>query len=312
VSHVGRGLRDEWGAIVAGIMRKHDRVVLLDADVSPATRADAVRREFSDRFVQFGCAEQNMVSAAAGIASFGLIPVLSIFACFCGRRVADQAAISIAYPRLNVKLVGSYAGLTTPNTGATHQSVDDVNIMRGIPNMLVFEAADAFELEQVMETCVLYDGPTYVRVVRCAVPRVLPDDYLFRIGRAAVLREGSDISLIASGMMVSRSLEAAKILAAEGVSAEVINMSSLKPVDADAIVASASKTGHVVTAENHSVIGGLGSAVAEVLAERCPARLKRVGIQDRFGTSGTLDSILERYGLTAENVVRQARILLGA
>jgi transketolase len=311
MSHVGQGLRDEWGRILVGLARSHEKIILLDADVSPATRADGFGREFPERFVQFGCAEQNMVSAAAGIASMGLVPVLSIFACFCSRRVADQVAISIAYPRMNVKLVGSYAGLTTPNTGATHQSVDDVNIMRGIPNMLVFEAADAFELEQIMEACVLHDGPTYVRVVRCAVPRVVPEGYEFRIGRAAVLREGKDVSLIGSGLMVSRCLEAAESLAGEGISAEVINMSSIKPVDSDTIVASAAKTGHVLTAENHSIIGGLGSAVAEVLAERYPARLKRVGIQDQFGTSGTLDSILERFGLTAGNVRRQAEILLG-
>jgi transketolase len=310
MSHVGHGLRDDWGKIMIEVARRHDKVILVDADVAPATRANGFAREFPDRFVQFGCAEQNMVSAAAGMATMGLIPILSIFACFCSRRVADQVSISIAYPRLNVKLVGSYAGLTTPNTGATHQAVDDVNILRGIPNLIVFEAADAVELAQIMEACVRYEGPTYVRVVRCDVPHVVPDHYEFRIGRAAVLREGSDITLIAAGLMVSRALEAADKLARKGISAEVVNMSTIKPVDAAAIVTSAAKTRHVLTVENHSVIGGLGSAVAEVLSERYPTRLRRVGIQDQFGTSGSLDTILKRYGLTAENICNQAESFL--
>lgn len=312
MSHTGRGMRDDWGEILIRMVRKHQKMVVLDVDVGPATRADRFGREFPERFVQFGCAEQNMISAAAGMAAMGLIPVASIFACFCSRRAADQVSISIALSRSNVKLCGCYAGLTTPNTGATHQAVDDVNIMRGMPNMVVIEAADALELEQAMDACLSYEGPTYLRVVRCPCDPVMPDGYQFRIGRATVLREGRDVTIVSSGLMVSRSLEAADVLQSKGISAEVINVSTIKPIDVETIVKSAGKTGCVLTAENHSIIGGVGSATAEVLGEHCPVRLRRMGIKDRFGTSGQLDSILETYGLTAANVVAQADSLLRA
>jgi transketolase len=290
--------------------QQYEKMVLLDVDVGPATRADRFAREFPDRFVQFGCAEQNMISAAAGIASMGFIPVLSIFACFCSKRAADQVSISIALARSNVKLCGCYAGLTTPNTGATHQAIDDVNIMRGMPNMVVIEAADAFELEQAMKACLEYGGPTYLRIVRCALDRVLPDDYRFQIGKAAVLQKGEDISIVASGLMVSRCLEAARALKTRGFSAEVINVSTIKPIDVETIVKSAQKTGCVLTAENHSIIGGLGSATAEMLGEQYPVLMRRLGINDQFGTSGQLESILEKYGLTTANIVAQAQKLL--
>ena len=310
MSHLGHGLRDDWGEILVELGKRYENIVVLDADVAPATRADKFAREFPERFLQFGCAEQNMISAASGMATMGLVPVLSIFACFCSRRATDQVSISIAYPQLNVKLCGSYAGLTTPNTGATHQSIDDVNIMRGIPNIVVLEAADSLELRQIMEAAILYHGPTYLRIVRCSVPRVLADNYRFQIGRAAVIRGGCDITLVASGLMVSRCLDAASALAQEGISAEVVNMSTIKPIDADTVVSSARKTGHVMTVENHSVIGGLGSAVAEVLSERCPVRLARIGVNDRFGMSGSLETILECFGLTAIGISRNAEMLL--
>ncbi len=310
MSHTGHGLRDDWGQILIRMGRKFKKMVLLDADVRPATRASQFSKEFPDRFVQFGCAEQNMVSAAAGMAAMGLIPVLSIFACFCSRRSADQVSISVALSRLNVKLCGSYAGLTTPNTGATHQAIDDINIMRGIPNMVVIEAADAFELEQAMEACLHYEGPVYLRIVRCAAERVMPAEYRFEIGKAVRLREGHDVTIICSGLMISSCLEAEKILMAKGISAEIINVSTIKPIDVDTIIKSARNTGCVVTAENHSIIGGLGSAVSETLSENCPVRLKRIGINDCFGTSGHLDSILKKYQLTAFNIAEQTESFL--
>lgn len=310
MSHAERGLRDEWGDCLVRLGSRFANMVVLDGDVGPATKADRFAAAFPKRYVQFGCAEQNVVSAAAGMASFGLMPVLSLFACFCSKRAADQVALSVALPRLNVKLCGSYAGLTTPNTGPTHQSVDDVNIMRGMPNMIVLEAADAMELEQIMEACLLYDGPTYVRIVRCPLERVSPEGYRFKIGRAAILRAGKDITLLGAGLMVSRCLAAADLLASRGISAEVINVSSIKPIDAETIVSSVVKTGRALTAENHSIIGGLGSAVAEILGEYAPRPLRRVGINDRFGTSGQLNSILEAYGLTAANVAEQAEQLI--
>jgi transketolase len=289
---------------------KFEKMVVLDADVGPATRADRFAEEFPNRFVQFGCAEQNMISAAAGMATVGLIPVLSIFACFCSKRAADQVSISIAYARLNVKLCGSYAGLSTPNTGATHQAIDDINIMRGIPNMVVIEAADALELDQAMEACLRYDGPTYLRIVRCGVERILPDDYHFQMNHAFRLIAGQDVTIFSSGMMVSVSLQAAELLKTKGITAEVINVSTLKPIDIEAIVESVSKTGCAVTVENHNVIGGLGSAVAEVLCEHQPVSLKRIGIDDRFGTSGQLERILDDYGLTAAQIAEQTENFL--
>ena len=204
----------------------------------------------------------------------------------------------------------SYAGLTTPNTGATHQAVDDVNIMRGIPNMIVMKAADAFELEQAMEACLLYDGPTYLRIVRCAVDRVVPEEYQFEIGKSCVLKDGKDVTILGSGLTVSLCLQAADLLERESISAEVINVSTIKPIDTETIVKSAARTGHVLTEENHSVFGGLGSTTAEVLSENYPVPLKRIGIDDRFGTSGQLDTILKDYGLTAKNIVENSVGLL--
>lgn len=310
MSHLGHGLRDDWGQTLVSMGHKFEQMVVLDADVGPATRADRFAKEFPNRFVQFGCAEQNMISAAAGMATVGLIPVLSIFACFCSKRAADQVSISIAYPHLNVKLCGSYAGLSTPNTGATHQAIDDINIMRGIPNMVVIEAADALELEQAMEACLQYDGPTYLRIVRCAVERIMPDDYRFVMNHAYRLREGHDVTIFSSGMMVSASLQAADLLKAKGIIAEVINVSTLKPIDTETIVKSVKKTGCAVTVENHTIFGGLGSAVAEVLGEHQPTLLKRIGINDCFGTSGQLESILDHYGLTAIQIAEQTEELL--
>jgi len=291
-------------------------VVVVDCQTAMPTAAVAFAKAFPERFIDLGIAEQNAVSVAAGLARMGFIPIVPLFACFSSRRALDQVTIQAAYAGLNVKVCGLYAGLTSPNTGATHQMISDLAIMRSIPNLTVVEPADALEMSQALAAVILHRGPVYFRLVRGDIggpcPRVTPEGYEFRLGKAALLRDGTDVTLIGSGLMVSRCLQAAEILAADGIAADVINLSTIKPLDADLIVARARRTGAVVTAENHTVLGGLGGAVAEVLGDACPVPLRRVGIRDEFGTSGPLEELFPHYGLTAEAVCAVARSVLRA
>jgi len=308
-------IRRIFGQTLVEIGRQDPRVVVLDCQTAIPTMAVAFAREFPERFLDFGVAEQNAVSFAAGLTRMGFLPILPLFACFVVRRAFDQLATQVAYPELNVKICGVYAGLTSPNTGATHQMLQDLAVMRSMPNLTVVEPADAYELSQALPAVVSLPGPVYFRMVRGDIggpcPRVCPDGYSFRLGRAGLLREGRDITLVGSGLMVSRCLQAAETLAAEGISADVLNMSSLKPLDETLLVERAGRTGAVVTAENHSIIGGLGSAVAECLAEAQPVPVRRVGVRDRFGESAPLEDLFPHYGLTAEAVVDAARSVLG-
>ena len=308
-------IRRIFGQTLVEIGRQDPRVVVLDCQTAIPTMAVAFAREFPERFLDFGVAEQNAASFAAGLARMGFLPILPLFACFVVRRAFDQLATQVAYPELNVKICGVYAGLTSPNTGATHQMLQDLAVMRSMPNLTVVEPADAYELSQALPAVVSLPGPVYFRMVRGDIggpcPRVCPDGYSFRLGRAGLLREGRDITLVGSGLMVSRCLQAAETLAAEGISADVLNMSSLKPLDETLLVERAGRTGAVVTAENHSIIGGLGSAVAECLAEAQPVPVRRVGVRDRFGESAPLEDLFPHYGLTAEAVVDAARSVLG-
>ncbi len=303
-------MRDVFGEALCELGARNERLIVVDADVGHATRAHRFQAQYPERYVQLGVAEQNVVAFSAGLATLGYVPVANLFATFATKRACDQVSISVAWPRLNVKICGCYGGITTPNTGATHQSVEDVAVMRAMPNMTVVEAADALELRQALAAVVDYEGPVYLRVVRCELPDVLPPDYRFALGKGVVLREGGDLTLIGSGLMTSRCVEAAERFSREGISARVINMPTLKPIDEEMIVEAASKTGGIVTAENHSVIGGLGSAVCEVLADQCPVPVKRVGIQDTFGTSGKLDGLLRKFGLTADAVFEAGRQVL--
>jgi len=304
-----------FGQTLVEIGRREPRVVVLDCQTAIPTMAVAFARKFPERFLDFGVAEQNAVSFAAGLARMGFLPIVPLFACFVVRRALDQLATQVAYPELNVKICGVYAGLTSPNTGATHQMLQDLAIMRSMPNLTVVEPADAFELTQALPAVVALPGPVYFRMVRGDIggpcPRVCPDGYTFRLGRAAMLREGRDVTLVGSGLMVFRCLQAAEVLAREGISADVLNMSSLKPLDERLLVERARRTGAVVTAENHSIIGGLGSAVAECLGETYPVPVRRVGVRDQFGESAPLEDLLPHYGLTAEAVVEAARSVLG-
>jgi transketolase len=309
-------IRQLFGEALVAIGRTNPNVIVLDCQTAMPTAAVTFARTFPDRFIDLGIAEQNAVSFAAGLARMGFVPVIPLFACFSSRRALDQVTIQVAYAGLNVKVCGLYAGLTSPNTGATHQMVSDVAIMRSIPNMTVVEPADALEMSQALPAVVGHRGPVYFRLVRGDVggpcPRVTPDGSEFHLGRAALLRNGDDVTLVASGLMVSRCLQAAEILEKEGISADVVNVSTIKPLDVDLLVARARRTGAVVTAENHSVLGGLGGAVAEVLGDACPVPLQRVGIRDEFGTSGPLDELFPLYGLTAEAVCEAARVALKA
>lgn len=302
--------RDAFGETLLELVAEDERVYVLDGDLANSTKADIVALERPDRFLQMGIAEQNMVGVAAGMASCGLVPWLSSFACFLVNRDLDQLRVVVAQPNLSVKLAGAYSGLLTGKTGKTHQEVADLAVMRSMPNMVVIAPADGVETRLAMRAANAYDGPVYMRLTRDPHPVIFPEDYDFEIGKGVAVREGTDVALISTGEQTVRCMEAATTLAAEGVSALVLHVPTLKPLDEAAIVAAAEKTGRVVTAEDHTIIGGLGGAVAEVLGERCPTRIKRVGIADCFGESAANDDLLEKYGLTSDHVAAAARSLL--
>ncbi len=299
--------RDAYGEALAELGESNKDVVVLDADLSGSTKTAVFAKKFPERFFNMGIAEQDMMGTAAGRAASGKIPFASTFAIFATGRAWEQVRQSIAYPKLNVKVVATHAGITVGEDGASHQSVEDIAVMRVIPNMTVIVPADGIETKKVIREIVRYKGPVYVRLSRGKSPVVLDDSYSFEIGKGVVLKDGKDVSLIACGVMVYKALQAADTLGKEGVSARVINISSIKPIDADLIVRAAKETGCVVTAEEHSIIAGLGGAVAEVLAENCPVPVKRIGIEDKFGTSGDADLLMELYGLTADNIAKAAR-----
>ena len=304
-------IRQLFGEALTAIGKAHSNVVVLDCQTVMPTAAVTFAKAFPERFIDLAIAEQNAISFAAGLARMGFVPIVPLFACFSSRRALDQVTIQVAYANLNVKVCGLYAGLTSPNTGATHQMISDLAVMRSIPNLTIVEPADGLEMQQALPAIVAHTGPVYFRLVRGDLggpcPRVSLDGVPFQLGKATVLREGRDITLIGSGLMASRCVATAERLAAEGIRADVLNVSTIKPLDAERIVASARKTGAVVTAENHTVLGGLGGAVAEVLGDAYPVPLRRVGIRDEFGTSGPLAELFPLYGLTAEAVCEAAR-----
>jgi transketolase len=303
-------VRDAFGQALLDLGRENKDVVVLDADLASSTRASFFAKEYPDRFFQMGIAEQNMMGVAAGLALMGKIPFVTTFAVFASKRTCDQVTISVAYPNLNVKIIGAYTGLLSGCTGATHQAIEDIAIMRAIPNMVVVDPADAEEMRQAIKVIARHHGPVYLRETRDEWPDIFGNDYKFEIGKSSVVREGSDAVIIACGVMTSESLQAAEMLAKEGISVRVINMSTIKPIDAKAIVESANKTGAVVTAENHNIYGGLGSAVAEVLGEEAPTLMTRVGIRDVFGESGSNTELLEKYNMNAKYIAEAVRRVL--
>ena len=302
--------REAYGEALLQLGRENSNVVVLDADLSKSTKTYDFGKHFPERFFNMGIAEQNMMGTAAGLAASGKIAFASTFAVFASGRAFEQIRNSIAYPKLNVKIGASHAGITVGEDGGSHQAIEDIAIMRAIPNMTVFVPADAVETAAIVRAAAQIDGPVYIRLGRLGVPIIHGDNFEFKPGRAVKLREGKDVTLVATGIMVTTALEAAVELAAEGIEATVLDMHTIKPLDMEAVISAANSTGAIVTAEEHSIIGGLGSAVAEVLAENCLVPLKRVGIQDSFGESGKPAELLEKYGLTAKHLVSAAKEVL--
>ena len=304
---MGKATREAYGEALKEIGGKNEQIVVLDADLSKSTKTNVFAKAYPQRFFNVGIAEQNLVGTAAGLAASGKTPFVSTFAMFAAGRAFEQIRNSVCYPKLNVKVAATHAGLTVGEDGASHQAIEDVSLMRSLPNMTVLVPADEEETRQAIAWAAAYQGPVYIRLGRMSVDNVSPEGYVFAPAKAAVLTEGNDVALIANGVMVMAALEAAKTLAAEGIQARVINMASVKPLDAAAVVSAAKETGAIVTCEEHSIIGGLGSAVAEVLAEQAPAPLERVGVKDTFGESGKPKELLAKYGLTAADVAEAAR-----
>jgi len=302
--------RDAFGRTLVELGEKNENIVVLDADLAPSTRVTYFRDRFPERFIPVGIAEQNMIGMAAGLSTMGFIPFATTFACFASRRVCDQVTVSVAYPQLNVKLVGAYPGLFVGKNGATHQSLEDIAIMRSIANMMVIEPVDGEETRQVVEFACEYQGPIYLRIGRDPMPRVVPPDYKFKPGKSPVIKQGKDVTLISSGLLVEDTLQAASLLEKEGIGARVINLSSIKPIDEETLIQAAEETKNVVTVENHNVFGGLGSAVCEVLSEKSPVKIKRMGIRDVFGKSGTNEEMKKYFGLTAEDIKKETVLFL--
>lgn len=303
--------RESYGNALKALAEDFPDLVVLDADLSGATKTDVFKKAYPDRFFNCGIAEGNMMGIAAGLAAAGKIPFASTFAMFAAGRAYEQIRNSIAYPHLNVKIGATHAGISVGEDGASHQCLEDIGLMRIIPGMVVLNPSDDIEAKAAVRAALEHDGPVYLRFGRAAVPVIHEENMTFEIGKGERLREGSDLTIIATGLCVAPCLEAAERLAGEGISAEVLNICSIKPLDADLIIASAQKTGRVVTAEEHSVIGGLGGAVAECLSEAHPVKMKRIGIYDRFGESGPASELIKKYGLDADGIHQSIKEFLG-
>jgi transketolase len=299
--------RDAYGKTLVALGAEHPEIVVLDADLSRSTKTGDFKDVYPERFFNIGIAEANMMGIAAGFATCGKIPFVSTFAIFGTLRAADQVRNSICYPNLNVKLALTHAGITVGEDGASHQVVEDIALMRAMPNMTVIVPADGEETAQAVRAAVEYEGPVYLRLGRAKVPTIFDSNYKFEIGKGVIVHPGDDVTVIACGIMVSIAIEAAKELAHQGISVRVINMPSIKPIDRELIIAAAHETRGIVTAEEHSIIGGLGGAVAEVVSESVPTLVKRVGMMDTFGESGKPEQLLVKYGLTKENIISKIR-----
>lgn len=300
--------REAYGKALVELGEKNSNVVVLDADLSKSTKTADFGKTYPNRFFNMGIAEADMMSTAAGLAACGKIPFVSTFAVFATGRAFEQIRNSICYPELDVKIAATHAGLTVGEDGASHQSVEDISLMRSIPNMTVICPCDDVEARGAVLTAANLHGPVYIRLGRSSVPTINDENtYEFEIGKAVTLKEGRDVSIFATGIMVSEAIKAADILKGEGIDAEVINIHTIKPIDIDAVIDSAKKTGAAVTCEEHSIIGGLGSAVCEVLSENCPVIVKRVGVMDTFGESGKPAELLKEYGLTSGNIASAVR-----
>lgn len=299
--------REAYGKALVKLGQINDNVVVLDADLSKSTKTHDFYQAFPDRFFNMGIAEQNLIGAACGLSTAGKIPFASTFAMFATGRAFEIIRNSVCYPKLNVKICATHAGLTVGEDGASHESVEDIAIMRAIPNMTVLVPADGVETEKMIFEIAKYNGPVYVRLGRSSVPVLFDEDYHFEIGKGVVLRDGNDITIIACGIMVNDAILAQEKLQEEGISARIINMSTIKPIDKDLILKAAKETNAIVTVEEHSIIGGLGSAVSEIVGESYPIIVKKVGIKDSFGESGAPNELLKKYELTCDDIVKAAK-----
>ena len=300
--------RESYGNALAELGKEHDDFVVLDADLSGATKTGIFKKAFPERHINCGIAEGNMMSVAAGIATTGKVAFASSFAMFAAGRAFEQVRNSIGYPHLNVKIGATHAGISVGEDGATHQCNEDIALMRAIPGMVVINPADDVEAKAAVKAAYEYEGPVYLRFGRLAVPVINDnEDYKFEIGKGIVLREGKDVTLIATGLEVAEAIEAAEMLAADGIDAKVINIHTIKPLDEELVVAAAKETGKVVTIEEHSVIGGLGSAVCDVLAEKAPTKVMKIGVNDVFGESGPALALIKKYGLDAESIYNKVK-----
>ncbi len=299
--------RDSYGAALVELGAENPNVVVLDADLAAATKTGGFKKAYPDRFFDAGIAESNMMGVAAGLAAAGKTVFASSFAMFAAGRAFEQVRNSIAYPHLNVKIGATHAGISVGEDGATHQCCEDIGLMRTIPGMIILNPADDNEARQAVKAAAAVDGPVYLRFGRLAVPVVMPADYKFEIGKSVRMVDGTDVTIIATGLMVQEALVAAEELKNAGISARVINMATIKPIDREAVIAAAKDTGLIVTAEEHNIIGGLGSAVAEVVCEACPCKVVRIGVNDEFGKSGKAVELLKKYGLCAENIVETVK-----
>jgi transketolase len=304
--------RESYGNALVEYAEQYPDMVVLDADLAGATKTGVFKKKYPARHIDCGIAEADMMGIAAGLATTGKIPFASSFAMFAAGRAYEQVRNSICYPHLNVKIGATHAGISVGEDGASHQCLEDLALMRVLPGMVVMNPADDVEARAAVKAALDYVGPVYLRFGRAAVPVINKPDYKFQIGKGVKLTEGSDVTIVATGICVSAALDAAKLLKEEGIEAEALNICTIKPLDDDLILASAAKTGRVVTAEEHSVIGGLGGAVAEMLSEKLPVRMARIGIQDRFGESGPAAQLIAKYGLDGQGICNSVKKFLGA
>jgi len=307
---MGRPMREIFGETVAELATADPRIVMLDGDLGSSTKADIFEKAHPDKYLQMGIAEQNMMGVAAGLATMGLIPFISTFVSFAIVRPLDQVRVLIAQTGLNVKITAGYAGLFTGQTGMSHIIVDDLSITRTMPGMVVVAPADDTEAREVLRWAAAYEGPCYVRLVRDATQRLFGEDYRFQLGKALVVRAGGDVTLMSTGSQTPRVVDAADLLAAEGIDVHLVHLPTIKPLDVESIVAGAERTGRVITVEEHSILGGLGGAVAETLSEHRPTRIDRIGLRDLYPESGPNDALLDMYGLSAARVAEQVAAIL--
>lgn len=304
---MGKATREAYGEALAELGQKNPNVVVLDADLSKSTKTVEFKKKFPERFINVGIAEADLIGTAAGIATTGKIPFASTFAMFAAGRAFEQIRNTIGYSKLNVKVCPTHAGISVGEDGGSHQSIEDIALMRTIPGMVVLSPCDDTETRKAVFAAAEYQGPVYIRLGRLATPDIFDSSYEFKIGKAATVKEGKDVTVIATGMLTAEAVEAAKILEAEGVSVRVVNMSTIKPLDEEAVRKAAQETKFIVTAEEHSVIGGLGGAVSEFTAENCPAKVVKIGVYDRFGESGTGEDLMVKFNLKAVDIVKKIK-----